>query len=513
MADDIKMRFAGDSADAERAIAQLERKYEGLENRIKRLTQEMKDKRREGVQGFDALAQGAQRFGTALTGIGGPLDAVLQAINLAKTEWDDLIRRQEKSRDENVKYAHAVESMAINIFGDKTLTLPAAKRHVEQISARTGVAPSVVAEAIGTGASARGHLPAGDVPPAVEAVLRTIPQLVESHALLTGVVLDVRKDVPKASPGDVIGFAQAMMSQSRVTTMRDLAQHAMPGVVGLAKLEGGANYRDNAALMASLTQASNDFSGRTSRTAGVALALQLREFLKGNAELDTTAKRIAFMQQTPEARNAFLYGGEFQGKRGAGLQMNVTGEGGEQFQIGTDRASFERKMFPAIEAILTQGSQAAKNLESARRAIPELLGASVANEEFIAGKNADPTIMFAEREMKMQQASTRGRLRDLRGASRASIRSAMDEALQTAGYGYIQRSIRSVDFDLGTGLEGRDPAEFAARQLGTARDFLSPSDSSGRQVLQDMIDALRGIQHNTAPKPGLNGQKEPGANE
>lgn len=520
MADDVKLIFTGDSAAAEKALANLERKYDALEAKIKRIGTATKDSARDGVSGFQAMADSTGAVLRNLTGLSDQTSVFLNGLQLVKQEWQDLERRQQQAMGSGQRFSIAMENLAIDTFGDPTLPLQKAKAESLRIGRKYGVDPSIVAANISTGVSSKGALPASDVIPAVETVTRTIPQLFEAQSLMVGVVNDVRKFAPQAKPEDVLGFAQQIKMQARVTDFGELARNVMPSVVGLAKLEGGdaEDFRFAGAVAAAMTQAAQDPSGRKSRTAGVSLALQLKEFLP---ELGGMQERMEFMQQNPAARQAFLYGGEFGGKKRKGLSMQVTGPDGQTMELAADRASFERQMFPAIEGLLTGGSKDAANIQSAYKAIPELLQGAALNRQFVAELRSDPTVQAADQSRRFKYQAESTRIGDTYGARVGGLRGGVEDVMSSAGVGWLDRLQARWAFEARHYLMGQSPEDAAINTLEGARDRYSGGaghslsramfgDSMGATVekLGEAVEELKGIKQNTQPQINRNAQVE-----
>lgn len=520
MADDVKLKFAGDAADGERAIAQLERKYESLENKLKRLFDLSKRGSKEAKDGFLLMENSIGSVGAALTGISSPMDAFLKLIQAAKAEYDDFLQRQEKSKNKTLDFAHAMEKLAVDLHGDQSLPVAAAEKEVQRLAAKTGVGAKYIANALGTGVSAKGHLQSAEILPIVDTVATAVPLLKADHDMMVATIADLRKTDPRITPEGGFGFMLAAKQQARITELPSLVQHGMPAIIGLNKMDGGQNWAENAAIYAALTNAAQDPHGRKSRTASIALAVQMKEFLKDVPGMNDNLDRIQFFQQNPEARKAFLEGGEFRGKRGAGLQMTVTGDGGEQFNIGTDRASFEKQMLPAIQGLLGGNKTDVDTLNEALKRMPDAAGPQAIAEyhDFLGKIKGLGPVQTADIEQKLTALSDLSFIGDERGANTAVLRGRLDEVMQSVKIGPLSRWWAMRGFDAMT-MTGMDPNE-AGQMLLAGKSMGMAPDNPGREVLGNAIAILQDIEKHTRqnaeqtkPLPGLNGQKEAGANE
>lgn len=518
VADDVKLRFTGDAADGERVIAQLERKVESLENRLKRLGQQFNAAKNDDP--FRGIDTSVGRVLDGVSALANPINIALQGLHAMNAAFHDMEEQQRKNKGEIVDFAKSLEKLSVDLHGDQSLPLKQAKIEIERISRETGVEQKFIAQAIGTGVGAKGHLDAATIPPIVQAVARAMPFSKEDYDLMTATIADMKKTDPNITGEGGFGFMIATKAQDRTTELPFFVQNVMPAVIGLNKMDGGQQWKESGAIMAAMTNAAQDPSGRSSRTAGVALALQAKSFLQDNPELDTTMKRIEFFQNNEEARKAFLYGGDFGGKARKGMQMTVTGPDGQEFNIGTDRASFERKMFPAIESLLTKGSTDALGLTKGLQEIPNASGADALRgyQDFLQSKADDPHMAVALRDAKLAANANASRLTDVKGASAISAIDRLTEnmaAEDPSMMGYFERMGIRADYYRRTLLGGQDGTRAAGDIAVESRDAFRANMPGSREAAnwENIANILRGIEQNTKPQPGLNGQKEAGANE
>jgi hypothetical protein len=538
VADDVKMTFTGNAADAERAIAQLERKYDSLENKIKRL----KSTSKEGGSGFEKMTAGAVQFGQALTGIGGPLDAILKGIDIAKQEWADLVMRQEKARAAHTKFASPLEQFIFNTQGDAEFkTVASREAEVNRIVKETGVSRDQVAETAGEAASAKAQLPLRRAFDATEATMRLLPNTPAAQPLVAASALDVIKDLPGLDPEDAIGMMISLGRSSRIKDNAALAQHGMPAVIGASKLDRmereerirageiqrpdaraemaleDESYRRNAAIVSALTQAAQDPEGRVTRTAVTSLSVQLDEFFRGRPEfanLDMLHERIQFMQDNPQAQKAFFEGGEFSGKKSSGLQLTVKGPDGQEINMAADRASFEKKVLPALMDLTTKGSSADQAYREALAGMPALSQGDQVYREMIAEMKTSPTLNIAEQERRMQGVADRGFFGDTMGATTSVVRSKLDEVLQAANFGAVSRKTAGLEFEARTLFQSPQAAASAIIEplirsvesgFGTKPLGLSQGgNQADAQVLREMLDELKKLNAKPPPRAPIN---------
>ncbi len=488
MTDDVKLTFVGDAAGAEKAIADLDRRFTNLENKIKRFKSATKP---DGRDIFDKMADGAARLGSSLTGVNGPIDLLMLGVRQIGKEWDAVLARQERARTVSLDYASVLENLAINTRGDASFpTLEAVDKEVKRVSKETGVEPKNVAQAMNYAMSAKGDLSGADASKAVQSVLGVIPNLREAQDVMVGAVLDIRKSFPQATSEDVQGFMFQSMQTSRVTETEKFVKNAVPGILGSAKVDESKDLRANSAIYNTLTQFGEDVEGRRSRTAAISLNMQLKEFLKEEPGLDSNLKRVQFMQQNPESRQAFLYGGEFKGRKRS-AEMTVTGPDGEEFTVGGKKASFERQSFPAVEQLLTGGSRAAESLKSAYDFTPELQGSGVIYEQMRKELKANQTIQLADMDRKLKNAAVATSLDDVEGAKAGSVRGGLDDIMAANKFSYMSRTFAAGEYNVRT-MFGQSPLDAAQASV--------PKRDTPSSMLWD-----KAIQHLAMPLPMAGG--------
>lgn len=422
------LTITGNTNDALAAIARLERQYDSLENKLKQVGKKSK----ESTDGFDSMTRGAMGFATSLTGIGSGLDLVNKGIALAKLEWEDLLTRQGKALTANQTYAKTLETLAFNTAGDaKYDTLSKVEKLVGQISKESGVGVNEVARALSTAASAKGHLSLEDAAESVRATMKFSKFDAALQDVMAGAVLDIRKSHPAATAEGAIGFTAMLGQQARITEPELVAKSAVPAVLLMGK-SGGGTPEENAGIYAAITQAAVDTTGKRSLTGGIALTEQLKAALP---ELGSTLERIDFMQSHPELRQQFIHGG---GKF-KGLQLDMQGPGGETMSFGTDRASFEKRVKPAIEDLLTKGSSTDEGMRAAIKAMPSLAQGVAVFDKAVGALESSESTRVARTQQAFASETERSQIGDTGGATSAAFRGGLDEMSASKGIGWWQR--------------------------------------------------------------------------
>lgn len=471
----VQMTFLANGESAERVIAQLEKKLAGLEERVKRGT------------GSGNVAGGiAQAFENAALSIG----SLHSAMALLKGEFDDLIRRQDAALRTNRSYAGSFRQAFFNLGSDATIrTADDLQQEINRVSESTGSTPKAVADALGSSLSARGNLSAKDAVDATEAALKLAPNIPEAQMPLAGMALDFRKLNPNASAQSILGFGLQIGTESRVTDITSLAQNVAPAVASV--MRSGAEDRSAGALTASLSQGMFDTEGQMSGTAAISLAAQLKESFP---DLKSFEERLTLVQENEQARNAFLKGGVFNGRK-----MNA--------------ASFERKAETSIESLLTGGEVAAM-YEGARARLPGLAGNERRFQEVI-GDVGKQSSQIADLSVKKAEAGKeRAQLENTAQTEAGTASKSLDEAFEAVGAGALDRFFRKGYYYVRVGV-GQSPGEAGAAELSTYKKALESNpfggqnpDSQASKKLDEMIGLLQSVDRNFA-ELNANSRKKP----
>ncbi len=418
------LTFTGNSDLAQRAIANLERKYQSMEQRIKAVG---KSTQSAGNDGYDAFI----KMGLSAVGIGSALDIATKATNMFRLSYQKLLEMQSKAANANKDLAGSLTDLALNT----DTPLPTAKRRVMSIARKTNTEPKQIVDAMNEAQAAKGDLSEHKVDQTIIASAALAKHKPEAMKQLVSVALDIQKQIKGTSPEEAIGFALAAQAKSRVPDATDFNTNVMPAIIDANKIENTPmDY--GAALSAGITQASGDKTGRTSRTAMTGLILQLKNSFP---ELGSTEERINLLRDNPEIKNAFLNGGKFKDKNGkekslSKMQFEVQGPDGEMISLDTDHASFERKMVPAIDQLLTHGSPAERMMNDSLSSVPKLQNAAPVYQNRVKEMKADPNLSLADKQNEFG-AKAKTNLANNTDAAKADIvRKGVEEQLESLGF-------------------------------------------------------------------------------
>jgi hypothetical protein len=135
----------------------------------------------------------------------------------------------------------------------------------------------------------------GDVERSVRATRqagRVAPHSAEAMKLVAEALLDLGKATKSSDARANLGFLLGAAQQARMTSMRDIATHMAPGIIGVQARGGTAQQAG--AIVSAITQAMPDPHGRMASTAAISLVQQLdKYFATKRSEIAAVAKREA----------------------------------------------------------------------------------------------------------------------------------------------------------------------------------------------------------------------------
>jgi len=491
------LTITGNTNDALAAIAKLERQYDSLENKIKRV----KKTSEEGDGGFGRMTQGATAFAQRVTGVASAVDLVVKGIQLASQEWDDFVRRQEKAKDANLSFAQTLTKLALATDAP----LPQVREQIQRLSTDNNVPMQIVPEMLNRMQAAKGPTQTTqDVEKTFVAAAQIARHDKESMVQLGETSLDITKQIPGTTPEQAIGFSLAAQAQSRVADPAAFNKNVIPAVLGGNKINN-TPLEYGVAISNALTHGSGDTTGKRTNTAQISLEMQMAEALP---EFKTTRERIEAMQADPALRDAFLEGKEYKGKKLKGLQTEFTSPDGRVMKIeDADGYSGERRMAPAIKAMLTAGSAEAKIMAETMATLPSLEKSSEEFQRRAKEMREDPNLKIADQNQSLVNSAERARIKDTAGAKGGVVRQGFEENMSAEGIGWMHRQ-EAGWAKWSREMMGQSPEEAAtntARALEGA--YYSRNNAQTAQRFGKVAKSLEGSQSNEMGQAGNGGEK------
>jgi len=376
------------------------------------------------------------------------LAPLTMAVRVVKAEYDALLERQGKSKDANLSLAAEQEALLGNLGDADPKKL---FESIRQTSIDTSIKEENVTAAVNEAMAARGDLALEDVLAGVNTAGKVRKFAPSELAGLSAAAIDTKKQTG-LDMDQSMGFLMQMLPQSRVKSLRGVAENFTPAVGGL--MQQGADRSTAAALLSSLSHGMGDVTGQQTRTAGLSLGGQLREFAPGQ----DMGKTIAMLQQDKEQRDKFL-----------------------------STASFEVAARPAIESLLSGGKQA-EQFAAAKNAFSE--DPRKALERGIAARSASQAIGLAQTDQTLGNFVDQQRLGDKKGAESAIVRDRMAEIRKQMGGSVIGNTVDGVLAEVSSG--GTQTAESAVENLERKAGMLK----QGRDDSTEMFRSSRGMATN-----------------
>jgi len=433
-----------------------------------------------------------------------------------RQEYENLIAQQGKSKDVNLSLAAEQEALLMNLGGEDPKKIVG---KIGTLSNDTGIKEENVTRAVNEAMAARADLAVADIVTAVGSAAKVRKFAPTELSGLAAATIDTQKQTGLGTDQS-LGFLLQLQAQSRTKSLKELATNFTPAVGGVMNF--GASRQEAGALLASLSHGMGDTSGAMSATSAIQLAKQLREYGRGGgpelqaelADLEKThAGQKAALTADFDRRGIALNAEKMPAERKAELRRQLAAEEKErkqalkemqsaevdrvsssaqalpigqvlarmqqdpayreQFLKGKDQggfgASFEAKALPAIESLLSGGTQA-KQFAAAKTALSS--DPMAALNTAIAARDL-PSLKLAETDQRMGNAADQFRLGDKPGAMSAIVRDRLREIRDSMGKTTISSNLDTVINDFTTG--GMQNEGSAVRSLEGLKAGLRPS--------------------------------------
>lgn len=454
MANDVVIRLAGQEADLIRAFQRTESEMDKILKRLGGLEGQSKRSGKEVKGIFDSGVKGALAFGATLTGVNSITSLLLSGLQQVRKEFETIKEFQRQAGDVNVQLAAAKERAALNAGDVGPDVLARLNREIAATSKRTGVNQATLFDVLGSALSASG----GDIEASLDATNAASQLAPNNPAMLATLAmagLALRK-ISEANAQTNLGFTLGVGEQSYVVDPKQLAQNVVPAIIGITKF--GDSLQEAGALVATLTQATQDPTGAATRTTSASLALQLREFLP---EEEDTTTRILKLQGDEELRQRFL-----------------------------DKATFEKQAVPAIESLLTPEGFGATLRQTAAKLPGIEQGEEIFNRR-VAALEADPSIQLARAARGSKAIGEELLGGNIGAASGGVAREALGSLLGAAGEADLVKKLSGFEFERASRLGQTEPFEAAAGVIEQRRqNLLNPMEFPGFMAFAGGLPAV-----------------------
>jgi hypothetical protein len=485
----------------------------------------------------DALDEGkakgfAERMGEVASGVlsaNMAMAAGQKAIQLLREEYERLIERQSKMASAQISLAAAQENALANL--DTTMTPKDFLNRMRTESQNLGMSEKDLTNAAANALSAKGDKTAADAVDAVVAAskFRRFGSA-EEQAGLAGTALDLGKAFGMNAE-ESLGFLAKAQGPSRVVSAKGMAENIAPAIIGAQQF--GVSGATAASMAAALTSSSVDTTGAQTKTSLISLLAQLREFGKaekgfvGGPEydakiaeieaqyelhkkdktkgIDKATKEKLVAQETGKLQDQPAFEMFVRMQEDPALRQKFFAEK----TSGGFGASFEKQMLPAIEGLLTPGTQTSKEYFAASDVMMKGSNQEAFDRQ-IAMKQASDAIGVSTLDQGLGNIRDQIELSDPEQARSGVIRDRMKEirdalgrkGLTTRAMGYIDDAVSGGKQNIDTAIEGLQKERDRVR--------LPSMSSEERQRLgftapmTPGFGAVETLGANAAPAPAVN---------
>jgi hypothetical protein len=227
---------------------------------------------------FANSTRGMASAAAGFIGVGSAIGGIVTVATLLRNEYDSLLQRQSQAAATQLTLSGAERQLALNVGGDPFAPLAEKLAQQQQaisirdrIVAESGATPLEVTNALSGAFSARGNASLDQAGAAVSAAVKLAPSSEDIDYLAAGSLDLVRSG---ADPGNAAAFLASAGSQLRLTKTKEVGENTAKAVNLLGQF--GNDERESAALFGLLTKAGTDPEGRSSVTAALQFAGQVR---------------------------------------------------------------------------------------------------------------------------------------------------------------------------------------------------------------------------------------------
>lgn len=474
----VQFKFTGDDKDVQRALDNMEKKYNALIATTKKGTDETKKMAAEAKKVFDdtrtpqeqyikrmeqlnaLVKQGAidqATFGRAAnnagqelresTEAGGSMVGVAvkaaaawitvgNALKLVNNEMRNRIELDKKSGDAVKTQAQIREQIYLNLGTATPAQQQAILGKAAQISKARNVPLSSVEAAIPGLTSSQGRLTDPQMMGNLDTAVRAAPNSPETMAAMAMGLNNTARLTGSTDPRENFGFQLGLGRSAQIKSLADINEYMIRAANSVKKYGGTAS--DAGALVSVLSTGMNDSSGRMSSTASTNVADDLAKFFKRDKSVKSTDDAIHRLQKDSRLRDKFM-----------------------------EEGSFESAAKMPILELLTGGSDMAAMYEQRKGEMPTGAAAVKMAEGYFAGQQRDKILQAAAVDRSMKATAERFHLDNVVEAERSYTREGIQEVLQASGQSGLGNMLDSLGFEIGSLY--KDPMDIATEKFGQRR--------------------------------------------
>lgn len=242
----------------------------------------------------------------------GGVASISTAVSLLKSEYAAALDLVEKASRTQLDVGQSRNLIIRNLPGSSQAQLKSVLGQSSALAGELRLPESSINQALAQSLSAAGGN-VGTALGAVRAAGQFLPDQLGDLPQFAGALIDMSKVTGSSDPQVNLGYLNVLQKLARNVEAGSIARNAPSGLISATRF--GATPQEAAALFATLGSFTGDVEGSSTSTALTQLSKQLSlGDVGGAAGAKTTGQRLAFLQNNPEAAQAFLAKASFEAK-------------------------------------------------------------------------------------------------------------------------------------------------------------------------------------------------------
>ena len=439
----VTLKFFGDTASANAAIAKLESRLQSLENAQKQGNARVKASAAQSKESMSGLGDDADGVGRKFASMVGPLALVATAVRVISSEWDNVIERQQKAGQSAVTFEQALGESALNVGA--VMSPEKMKARALKMSAATGVAPATAVQALSLAIKSGGattEAEAERLAGAAEVAGKLSPRAsAEKLADTAGSIASfMARTGGTAEQGG--GLLLSMQGKSNIADANRAMAAMGPTLANM--LAQGASPAMAQALAPALSQAIEDTQGDVSSLAATQFTTSLTDAFGGRAKAagrkDVPDFAIEQLRADPQLARDFFQGDMIDDTTGKRLGKPELGRGKAETFF---RAISGDKSLAGDDKIIQSYVEQFENFKNT--ALTNEQAGGFYQDRLSQVRGATPTVQV---ERETTAAAERNRISSP-DAMRGVISSGLEELLQSSGMSWLGRKASILNYNLG----------------------------------------------------------------
>lgn len=281
MSNDVDIKFAGDSKSVQKALDQMQAKFDRLERRLEKMQKVSKQFGGQTKTSFDQGTGAIGRMGVKLGGMMSLMTIFKESVRAVGREWEDTVKKQEAAYNAVMEPAEAIAGVKLNFVPDKTLSRKNLEGEVLKLAEEIHQPVAQVARSLAGVLSAKGDLTAMQGFELVRQAGRLKIMDPDFNSQIAESAGDIAKRERIEDPRILLGSLINMQAAARPKQLDKLGKNLLPGIIAMRNF--GFTFEQAAELGATITQLSGDSEGEQTGTALPGFAQKLKDFVPKRA--------------------------------------------------------------------------------------------------------------------------------------------------------------------------------------------------------------------------------------